>query len=188
MFLGGQNFILWFLGYVTAYSIGNIPTFRRNILTPYVSNVEVMCSFEISVATYHTTRCHNLSDMSFFTSYLGCVTLIHTAIREGTWRSKPNSHPRITSYIYIFLLMGWDWYCDHYWSSVPAPDDRWWRLLWNWWNEDWQGKPKYSEKTCHSATLSTTNPTWLDPGLNPGRLGGKPATNRLSYGASYYII
>jgi hypothetical protein len=27
------------------------------------------------------------------------------------------------------------------------------------WNEDWQGKPKYSEKTCPSATLSTTNPT-----------------------------
>jgi hypothetical protein len=46
------------------------------------------------------------------------------------------------------------------------------------WNEDWQGKPKYSEKTCPSATLSTTNPTWPDPGSNPGRRGGKPATNR----------
>jgi hypothetical protein len=53
------------------------------------------------------------------------------------------------------------------------------------WNEDWQGKPKYSEKTCPSATLSTTNPTWPDPGLNPGRRGGKPATNRLSYGATH---
>jgi hypothetical protein len=28
------------------------------------------------------------------------------------------------------------------------------------------------------------NPTWLDPGLNPGRRGGKPATNRLSYGVA----
>jgi hypothetical protein len=28
------------------------------------------------------------------------------------------------------------------------------------------------------------NPTWSDPGLNPGRRGGKPATNRLSYGAA----
>jgi hypothetical protein len=26
-------------------------------------------------------------------------------------------------------------------------------------NEDWQGKPKYAEKTCPSAILSTTNPT-----------------------------
>jgi hypothetical protein len=34
------------------------------------------------------------------------------------------------------------------------------------------------------ATLSTTNPTWPDPGLNPGRRGRKSATNRLSYGAA----
>jgi hypothetical protein len=32
--------------------------------------------------------------------------------------------------------------------------------------------------------LSTTNPTWLDPGSNPGRRGGKPATNCLGYGAT----
>jgi hypothetical protein len=52
-----------------------------------------------------------------------------------------------------------------------------------WWNEDWQGKPKYSEKPRLSATLFTTNPTWPEQGSNPGRSGGKPATNRLSYGA-----
>jgi hypothetical protein len=28
------------------------------------------------------------------------------------------------------------------------------------------------------------NPTWPDPGLNPGRRVGKPAINRLSYGAA----
>jgi hypothetical protein len=28
------------------------------------------------------------------------------------------------------------------------------------------------------------NPTWPDPGLKPGRRGGKPSTNRLSYGAA----
>jgi hypothetical protein len=57
----------------------------------------------------------------------------------------------------------------------------WWRI---WWNEDWRRKPKYWEKPFPSATLSTTNPTWPDPGSNPGRRGGKPATNRLSYGAA----
>jgi hypothetical protein len=36
------------------------------------------------------------------------------------------------------------------------------------------------EKTCPSAALSTTNPTCC-PDANPGRRGGKPATNRLSY-------
>jgi hypothetical protein len=33
------------------------------------------------------------------------------------------------------------------------------------------------EKTCPSATLSTTNPTWTDSGSNP-------ATNRLSHGTA----
>jgi hypothetical protein len=32
------------------------------------------------------------------------------------------------------------------------------------------------------------NPTLPDPGLNPGRRGGKPATNRLSYGAAFVQI
>jgi hypothetical protein len=27
-------------------------------------------------------------------------------------------------------------------------------------------------------------PTWAGPGSNPGRRGGKPETNRLSYGAA----
>jgi hypothetical protein len=66
------------------------------------------------------------------------------------------------------------------WPIVPAP-------WWGWssrWNENWQGKPKYSERTFRSATLSITNTTWPDLGLNPGRRGGNPATNRLSYGTA----
>jgi hypothetical protein len=35
-------------------------------------------------------------------------------------------------------------------------------------------------ETCPSATLSTTNPTWTDPGLCSER----PTTNRLSHGAA----
>jgi hypothetical protein len=92
-------------------------------------------------------------------------------------------------FITFFILVGWNFeYCGHYWPIVPAPDDRWWWLWRNWWNEDWQGKPKFSEKTCPSATLSTKNPTSLDPGLNPGRRGGKPATNLLSYGAAFALV
>jgi hypothetical protein len=41
---------------------------------------------------------------------------------------------------------------------VPAPDERCW--VWSsWWNENWQGKPKYSEKTYSCVTLFTVNPT-----------------------------
>jgi hypothetical protein len=66
------------------------------------------------------------------------------------------------------------------WPIVPAPDDRW---AWNsWWNENWQRISKYFKKTCPSATLSTTNPTWPGLGWNPGCHGGKLVTKSLSYG------
>jgi hypothetical protein len=38
-----------------------------------------------------------------------------------------------------------------------------------------------------SANLSTTNPTWTEPGSNPGLRGGRPATNRLSHGTALWI-
>jgi hypothetical protein len=53
---------------------------------------------------------------------------------------------------------------------------------WLWWWRNWW-KPKYSEKTCPSAAFFTTNPTCC-PDANPGRRGGKPARNRLSYGTA----
>jgi hypothetical protein len=39
-------------------------------------------------------------------------------------------------------------------------------------------------KTCLSSTLSTTNPTWTDPGSNPGLSGARPAANRLRHGTA----
>jgi hypothetical protein len=45
------------------------------------------------------------------------------------------------------------------------------------------GETEVLGKTCSNATLSTTNPTWC-PVANPGRRGGKPATNPLSYGTA----
>jgi hypothetical protein len=66
---------------------------------------------------------------------------------------------------------------SHLLAYCTCPGWLWrWRI---WWNE-WQGKPKYSEKTCPDAT----NPTWPHPGLNLGRRGGKPATNCFSYGTA----
>jgi hypothetical protein len=42
-------------------------------------------------------------------------------------------------------------------------------------------------KPCPSVILSTTDSTWLDLGSNPGCGGGKPVTNRLSYGTANYV-
>jgi hypothetical protein len=85
----------------------------------------------------------------------------------------------------FFLGMGWDLsplgMSATKWAVVRAPSDRWRWVSSSQWNENWQGKPKYSEKTCPNATLSITNSTWLDLGLNPGRRGGKLAANHLSY-------
>jgi hypothetical protein len=50
------------------------------------------------------------------------------------------------------------------------------------WNETDMGKPKCSGKTYSSAALSTTNPTWTEPGPNLGLRSGRPATNRVSHG------
>jgi hypothetical protein len=52
---------------------------------------------------------------------------------------------------------------------------------------EWQGKPKYLDKTCPIASLSTTDSTLIDPGSNPGRRGRKLATNCLSYGTVHVI-
>jgi hypothetical protein len=43
-------------------------------------------------------------------------------------------------------------------------------------------------KTCPSATLSTTNPTWIDPGTNPGLRGERLATNDLSHGTALNVL
>jgi hypothetical protein len=40
------------------------------------------------------------------------------------------------------------------------------------------GETEELEKTCPSATLSTTNPTWTDPGTDPGLRSESPTSNR----------
>jgi hypothetical protein len=46
-------------------------------------------------------------------------------------------------------------------------------------NRSTRGKP------CPTLILSTTNPTWNDPGSNPGFRGERPGTNRLNHGTAF---
>jgi hypothetical protein len=131
----------------------------------------------------------NFLNNTYFKLYKELFTKVHvfdiTQYHHRRWWLNVTRHSGVLLSIPSGVGLG-PLYCGHFWPIVPAPDDRWGWLWSNWWNEDWQGKPKYSEKTGPSATLSTTNPTWPDPGSNPGRRGGKPATNRLSYGANHF--
>jgi hypothetical protein len=51
-----------------------------------------------------------------------------------------------------------------------------------------EGETEGLGEICRSGTLFTTNPTWSDLGSNPGCRGGKPETNRLSYGTALINI
>jgi hypothetical protein len=52
------------------------------------------------------------------------------------------------------------------------------------WNDIDRENLRTRRKTCSSATLSTTNPTWIDPDANPGLRSETPATNDLSHGTT----
>jgi hypothetical protein len=54
-----------------------------------------------------------------------------------------------------------------------------------WWNDIFAGETEVLGENLPSATLFTTNPTWIDPGANPGLRGERPATNRLSHGTAF---
>jgi hypothetical protein len=47
------------------------------------------------------------------------------------------------------------------------------------WNDNDRENQRTRRKPCPSATRSTINPTWTDPGANPGLCGERPATNHL---------
>jgi hypothetical protein len=59
---------------------------------------------------------------------------------------------------------------------------RWYEFGERRWNDIDRGNWRTRRKTCLSATLSTTDPTWINPGSNPGLRGERPANNDLSHG------
>jgi hypothetical protein len=62
---------------------------------------------------------------------------------------------------------------------------RWYEFEKQRWNDILTGEDRISRrKTCPSATLSATNPTWIDPSANPGLRGERPETKGLSHGTA----
>jgi hypothetical protein len=85
---------------------------------------------------------------------------------------------------FFFLNSGlWGyWHYGHSWHIVPASGD----------SEDDCGEADgmagetevLGENLPKRHFCPSQNPTWPDPRVNPGRCGGNPANNRLSYGAA----
>jgi hypothetical protein len=70
-----------------------------------------------------------------------------------------------------------------YASILLIPQMIWvWRATAEWYID--RENPKNTEETCPSATLSTTNSTWIDPGAKPGLRDERPATEDLSHGTA----
>jgi hypothetical protein len=132
--------------------------------------------------------CYNLKSSSVcLLLHIGLLRTTELADYMFLRNTVGNFFPRWATVFFLICIVrggvqtGSTRHVGHILAYCTWPGWLWgWRICWN----EWQGKPKYSEKSCPDATLSTTNPTWPDPGLNPGRHGGKPATNRFSYGAA----
>jgi hypothetical protein len=100
------------------------------------------------------------------------------AMKDWSKKRKPSFGLFVRLIFFFFCIVGVESrstrHCGHLMAYCVSPGWLWqWRNRWN----DWQGKPKYSEKTCPSAALPTKNPTCC-PYANPGRRGGKPASIR----------
>jgi hypothetical protein len=116
---------------------------------------------------------------------LQCSSFRTVKIKVGSPGAKLRADVNFKTHRIIYIYIFFNWVHSARRPLLAYCTCPWWLWGWRiWWNEDLQGKPKYSEKTYPSANLSTTNPTWPDPFSKPGRRGGKPATNRFSYGAA----
>jgi hypothetical protein len=107
-----------------------------------------------------------------------------------SWRLPGRPEKNLNEVCFSFLGVGWDWVHLVRRSLIGLSYQP--RMI-----DDYEafgvmrigrGNRSTRKKTCPSATLSTTNPTWPDLGSNPGRRGVKPATNRLSYGTAWTLM
>jgi hypothetical protein len=97
----------------------------------------------------------------------------------------PNLRCRSKSVFYYLWGETTSLNCRHWRKYCSSP--RWYEFGERWWNDIDRGNRRTRRKTFPSATLSTTNPTWIDPGANTGLRGERRATNDLNHGTALGI-
>jgi hypothetical protein len=126
--------------------------------------ISFVSSFEIRSALFYKSRILIRSYDMFKCKIIAWPTrLLRVRLKFPTWVGCECI--LLINCFFISNIGGWTptrstRHVGHQLAYCTCPGWLWgWRI---WWNDDWQGKPKYSEKTCPIATSSTTNPTWPD--------------------------
>jgi hypothetical protein len=81
--------------------------------------------------------------------YFSPLRVISSSESQLTFRRNISSPSSETTF-FNYHSAGWSpagstWHVGRWSVYCTCPDWLWWWRIW--WNEDWQGKPKYSEKT-----------------------------------------
>jgi hypothetical protein len=114
-----------------------------------------------------------------YQEYISCFNTLSNFIACKKWKRRQQTYGAIPFISSAYLL-----------TLAYYAFPRWYEFGERRWNDIDRGNRKTRRKTCPSATLSTTNPTWIDPGANPGLRGERPPTNDLSRGtvSSAYLL
>jgi hypothetical protein len=155
-------------------SIWSRPTFQRCVLSP--SSVR---SARLSLYPPLKRRCilqglwtvfvwKNVFKQFVSISYL-LIALTYISPPEAGVGLVPWRGCLLTLAYYVFHR--WYEFGERRWSDILTGENR-----------------RIRRKTWPSSTSSTTNPTWIDQGANPGLRGERPATNNLSHGTAHLHI
>jgi hypothetical protein len=116
----------------------------------------------------------------FWASYTRLVTSASTC---NTGPSRPAVWSVVLFFswrLFGFSIQAW---MPTYVRILRIPQVIWvWRATVEWYTD--RKNRRTRRKPCPSATLSTTNPTWTDPGEKSGLRGQRPVTNDLSHGTA----
>jgi hypothetical protein len=107
-------------------------------------------------------------------------------VNTGLQATEQNKRSSDICFVLLLLLLHADGVrlslnCDH------CSSYRYMNMEARWNDTDRENTKRTRRKNCPSATLCATNPTWTDPGANPGLRGERSATKRLSHGTACFV-